>query len=218
VTGFFYVSSQQCFVSNETHVITTNHFFNTFFILCIPTTTTNENPTWLLATFIFWTATINQWQYLLQDDRYKNVIIDSLKYLSEKGKIDVFAFVIMPNHVHFIWRIKAMNGKETPHASFLKYTAHEFRKMLMQEDPRRLLRYAVEARNKAHEFWRRDSLAVHLYSSPVANQKMNYIHLNPISKHWKFVDDPCDYAYSTASFYGRGRKDFSFVKDLQNEF
>ena len=48
----------------------------------------------------FWTATINQWQYLLQHDRYKNVIIDSLKYLSEKGKIDVFAFVIMPNHVH----------------------------------------------------------------------------------------------------------------------
>ena len=45
----------------------------------------------------FWTATINHWQKLLGEDIYKDVIIDSLEYLSNAGKIDVFAFVIMPN-------------------------------------------------------------------------------------------------------------------------
>ena len=52
----------------------------------------------------FWTATINQWQNLLWENSYKDVITSSLEYLSNAGKIDVFAFVIMPNHLHLIWR------------------------------------------------------------------------------------------------------------------
>jgi len=77
----------------------------------------------------FWTATINQWFWLLEKDEYKNVIIDSLQYLSDAEKIVVFAFVIMPNHMHLIWRVNEPNGKESPQGSLLKYTAHVFKKM-----------------------------------------------------------------------------------------
>ena len=66
----------------------------------------------------FWTATINNWNRLLLQDRYKDVIIESLQYLSNENKIDVFAFVIMPNHIHLIWRTKELNGKETAQGSF----------------------------------------------------------------------------------------------------
>ena len=31
----------------------------------------------------FWTATINKWYRLLEGDEYKDVIIDSLQYLSD---------------------------------------------------------------------------------------------------------------------------------------
>ena len=47
----------------------------------------------------FWTATINKWQRLLEKDEYKNVIIDSLQYLTDEEKIDVYAFINMPNHI-----------------------------------------------------------------------------------------------------------------------
>ncbi|MEX6690589.1 transposase [Danxiaibacter flavus] len=166
----------------------------------------------------FWTATINSWQLLLWDDRYKNVIVNSLRYLSEKGKIDLFAFVIMPNHIHLIWRTNELNGKETAQGSFLKFTAHEFRRMLLNEDGRELKKYAVTAHNKRHEFWQRDSLAIHLYSGKVAYQKMNYIHNNPVTERWKLVKDPCDYIYSSASFYEKGEKRYDFLEDLRNEF
>ena len=69
----------------------------------------------------FWTATINNWQHLLQEDRFKEVIIQSLSTLSERGLIDVFAFVIMLNHVHLIWRTNALNGKETAHGITAAY-------------------------------------------------------------------------------------------------
>ena len=112
-------------------------------------------------------------QKLLQPDTYKDIIIDSLNYLSNAGKIDVFGFVIMPNHIHLIWRTKELNGKETAQGSFLKYTAHEFRKILYKENKNELLSYQVDAHNKEHEFWQRDSLAILLYSKDIAFQKLN---------------------------------------------
>ena len=100
----------------------------------------------------FWTATINNWFRLLEEDVYKDIAVSSLEYLSHAGKIDVFAFTIMPNHIHLIWRINDMNGKETAQASFLKYTAHEFKKLIKKREPEKLAAYAINAHNKKHEF------------------------------------------------------------------
>lgn len=171
-----------------------------------------------LGDIYFWTATINNWQRLLQADRYKQVIIDSLEHLSSHGKMDVFAFVIMPNHIHLIWRINENNGKETTQGSFLKYTAHAFKKRLINEGGNVIEDYAVEAHNKKYEFWQRDSLAIPLYTREVAYQKLDYLHYNPVAEQWQLVKDPCDYKYSTARFYEIGVKDFGFIKDLREEF
>jgi REP element-mobilizing transposase RayT len=171
-----------------------------------------------MAEIYFWTTTINQWQKLLLDDAFKDIIIQSLDFLSDAGKIDVFGFVIMPNHLHLIWRALEMNGKETPQGSFLKYTAHEFRKKLYEEDPRQLDNFKVNAHNKYYEFWQRDPLAIHLYTKDVAFQKLHYSHYNPLAEHWNLAMDPSDYTYSSAKFYEQGIKSFAFLKDLREEF
>ena len=79
----------------------------------------------------------------------KNIIIQSLKFLYEEKKIIIYGFVIMPTHVHFMWQQNSLNGKETPVGSFMKFTAHCFRKNLITED--KLYLYKVEAKNKSHE-------------------------------------------------------------------
>jgi len=127
----------------------------------------------------FWTATIRNWNCLLSASSFKDIIVDSLPYLSSKGLIDVFGFVIMPNYVHFIWRMNKMNGKGKPFGSFLKYTAHQFKKVIKLSE---LEKDKLNAANKSHEFWQRDSLAIELYSQKVAYQKLDYIHLNPMAK------------------------------------
>jgi putative transposase len=166
----------------------------------------------------FWTATINGWRHLLQPDAYKDVIIGSLEHLSAAKLIDVFAFVIMPNHIHLIWRMLAANGKESANGSFLKFTAHEFKRMLKQDPNSDLEKYAVVARNKKYEFWQRDPLAIHLYTRPVAYQKMDYLHYNPMAERWQLATEPSGYKYSTAKFYENGIKDYLFIKDLREEF
>lgn len=113
----------------------------------------------------FWTATIRNWCHLLEEDSYKEIIIQSIENLSNRNLIDIFGFVIMPNHIHLIWMMKQFNGKELPSASLLKFTAHQFKKML---NPKELAKFQVNASNKKFEFWQRDPLAVELYSPDVA--------------------------------------------------
>jgi len=55
-----------------------------------------------------------------------------------------------------------MNGKEKPHASFLKYTAHAFKQYLQTNKLGDLKLYSVDAANKQFEFWQRDSSAFEL--------------------------------------------------------
>jgi putative transposase len=171
-----------------------------------------------IGKLFFVTATTNGWKYLLKNHAYKDVIINSMQWLSDAGSWEVFAFVIMPNHMHSIIRTKALNGKETAQGSFLKYTAHEFKKRLKMEGRASLTPYRVQAKNKIHEFWQRDSLAVHLYSPHVAYQKLNYIHNNPLAEHWQLVTYPSDYKYSSATYHEKGVTSYSFLKDLRNEF
>jgi REP element-mobilizing transposase RayT len=149
---------------------------------------------------------------------YKDVVISSLNYLSAAGKIDVFAFVVMPNHIHLIWRINDLNGKETAQGSLLKYTAHEFKKLLKKGNEGGLISYAVAAPNKEYEFWQRDSLSVSLFTKDVAFQKLDYLHFNPLSERWQLVKDPGDYVYSSAAYYEKGEKNYPFLKDLREEF
>jgi REP element-mobilizing transposase RayT len=37
--------------------------------------------------------------------KYKQIILDSLKFLVEQKRVKVYGFVIMINHVHIIWHI-----------------------------------------------------------------------------------------------------------------
>ena len=164
----------------------------------------------------FWTATIKDWNHLLKEDEYKQIIVDSFDYL--KGKFDVFAFVIMPNHIHVILRVNEYNGKEKPHVSFMKFTAHQFKKRLQKKSPEELLKYQVDKTNKAYEFWQADSLAVNLYSRDVAYQKLDYLHLNPLQEHWSLVERPEEYTFSSAPYYELGNGRFRFLKDLREEY
>lgn len=169
-----------------------------------------------LGSIYFWTASIHLHIPLLYHEDACNIILNSLSYLSNKKHLSVFAFVIMPTHVHFIWKAESKNGKEMPHVSFLKYTAHQFKSMLIPQ-PDELLKFQVNAANKKFEFWQRDSLAIELYSPEIIFQKLDYIHHNPVSKKWNLTDDFTLYPYSSASFYEKGESSFTFLKDIRIE-
>lgn len=171
-----------------------------------------------IGSVFFWTATIHEWKHLLAEERYKQIIIDSLLHLKERKLIHVLAYVIMPNHIHLIWKLNEYNGKELPSASFTKFTGHQFQKVLRETNPDLLEEYAVDFPNKRYEFWQRDSKAMHLYAEEMLIQKLNYIHNNPLQEHWKICDTPEEYPYSSANFYNEGSDWFDLAERYEDHF
>mgnify|MGYP002777332017 FL=1 len=161
----------------------------------------------------FWTATINGWKHLLADNNKKEVIRQSLINLSDRGLIEVYGYVIMPNHIHTIWKLNELNGKEMPSGSLLKFTAHEFKRILSAKE---LTEFSVVAGNKKHEFWQRDAMAIELFTPEVAWQKLDYIYNNPLAEKWSLVKDPCEYTFSSAGFYLDQASNQGFLHHLGN--
>ena len=59
----------------------------------------------------FFTATILEWKPLLKQDKYKDIINNSLRFLVQQNRVIVYSFVIMPNHIHLIWQIQLGHEK-----------------------------------------------------------------------------------------------------------
>jgi REP element-mobilizing transposase RayT len=147
------------------------------------------------------------------------VIIDSFHNLSARSKIKVYGFVIMPNHMHCIWEMIEMVGKEKPYASFNKFTSHQFLNLLRSNDAEQLKSFAVpNDKERRHNFWQRDPLAVRLDSRAKALQKLDYIHLNPLNSRWNLAEKPEDYKWSSARFYETGVDQFEFLTHIGERF
>jgi hypothetical protein len=50
----------------------------------------------------FLTATNLEWKKLLQQDKYKDIIVRSMRFLAKQNRVLIYGFVIMPNHLHLI--------------------------------------------------------------------------------------------------------------------
>jgi putative transposase len=165
----------------------------------------------------FWTCTIKDWKHLLESEIYKQLIIDALKKLVDKELIEIYAFVIMPNHIHLILKLLKPNGKEKPSSSFLKETAHLIKRDLTDKQ-NVLLDFLVNEADRSYRVWQRDPLAIELFNEIILEQKLTYIHNNPLQKKWNLSMNPEDYYWSSASFYETGVDEFKILKHYKDYF
>lgn len=150
----------------------------------------------------FVTASISGWRHLLAEPNYIRIVLDSLVWLQNEKKILLFAFVIMPSHLHMILKPENKTIGDIVQ-DFGSYTAHAILHELRKDKREDLLRFFHEQRRDTrheHSIWQ-DIQAKNIYSSKFLFQKMDYIHSNPVSKDWELIDDRAEYKYSSACFY-----------------
>jgi REP element-mobilizing transposase RayT len=157
----------------------------------------------------FLTVTCLEWKYVLAEDRYKDIITDSLTYLAKSNRVYVYAFVTMSNHFHLIWRMVGEHRRANVQRDFLKYISQQILKVMKREKSELLGGLLVNAKDRKYQVWERNSLSVPLWTPKVLEQKLDYIHNNPVQAGLcKF---PEDYNYSSAQFYERNEKDWVFL-------
>jgi REP element-mobilizing transposase RayT len=159
----------------------------------------------------FFTATNLNWIKLLEDDAHKNIVINSLKFLSDNGRIKVLGFVIMPNHIHLIWQILTPHKNEDVQRDFLKYTAQQIKFSLIKKDSPLLDDILVNAKDRRYQLWERNPFWFELDNTDTLLQKLNYIHNNPLQTKWQLADCAEDYPFSSARFYKTNNSTFDFL-------
>ena len=123
----------------------------------------------------FFTASIKGFYQLLQHDTYKDIVINSLKFLVEEKRIKLFAFCIMPDHIHLIWQMQPLIHPQHVQRDFLKYTAQKIKLELQKHQPEVLAQFKSDANDRTYNFWKRRSLSIELRTDKVYQQKLDYL-------------------------------------------
>lgn len=153
----------------------------------------------------FITTRAIQKAHLFQRDVIKQIILDSWDFMRREKWFEFYCFVVMPNHVHFIVRCHTTHRVQDMVRDFKKYTAKKIIAQYEQEENERVLEFlrnAVKRSDKQnYAVWEDDYMAKDVYSPRFLQQKMDYIHNNPLQPHWNLVENPSDYVWSSAGFY-----------------
>ncbi len=156
------------------------------------------------------TLQVIDWVDIFTRKNYRDIVLSSFEYCSEHKGLNLWAYVIMSNHVHLI--VSTMDSNLSDVLRDMKrFTATSILKAIDNpKESRRdwiLKRFEFAARrhkrNSKYQFWTHENHAVELVSGKFIRQKCGYIHDNPVRAG--LVASPRDWLYSSASNYeGQG--------------
>ena len=155
----------------------------------------------------FVTLTIVKWLDVLSRNNQKMIIIDSLEYSQSNKSLDIYAYCIMSNHIHLI---VGANGKfllSDILRDFKKFTSRQIIKNIIEYNESRreifLSAFKKEGRmnynQQNYKVWQRGYRAIEISSNKFLDQKIEYIHNNPVEQ--LIVERPEDYLFSSARNY-----------------
>ena len=149
----------------------------------------------------FLTSTVVAWLPAFSQPDFVNIVLESWRFLQRERDIEILAWVIMENHIHWIavgpkLGQRVGESKSFMALSILKAMKEKGYKTLLQELTYYKLRHKTD---QEHQFWQEGSHPQVMESDDVLWQKIEYIHNNPLRRG--YVDDPVHWRYSSARAY-----------------
>lgn len=164
------------------------------------------------SSICFTTSTVVGWQDVFTRDVYRNILLDSISFCQHKQGLLVHAWVLMTNHLHLICSSSGQQLAQTLR-NMKSYTAMKLIDAIInnpEESRRKSLLHTFEeagmnsSSNFQFKFWEHENHPVLLNTSTMYNQRLNYIHFNPVKAG--FVTEPWHWKYSSAvDYYHQGK-------------
>lgn len=166
----------------------------------------------------FITITTVGWIDVFTRLRQKYVLINALKHCQKERGLEIYAYCMMPSHLHMLCKASEKEPLSNVIRDFKKFTSKKIVKTIIEypESRReRMLKYFKEAcvhlkRKQMYKVWQDGYHAEHVYSNSFIKQKVNYIHKNPIVD--KIVSKPEDYMFSSARNYAELDSELEIVR------
>ena len=152
------------------------------------------------------TLTVVGWIDIFTRQRYRDIVIESLRFCQQKKGLHIMGYVVMSNHLHLIVYTEGYALSDVLR-DFKKFTATQILKSIETEPESRrewlLYMFMFYAKhnsdNRHYQFWQQDNHPILLWTLPVIWQKLTYIHQNPVRAG--IVSESTHYVYSSARDY-----------------
>ncbi|HTF82404.1 MAG TPA: transposase [Cytophagales bacterium] len=150
----------------------------------------------------FVTFTVHQWADVFTRQLYIDEFLSSIKYCQEHKGLEVYAWVVMSNHVHMILRAQDENLSDVIR-DLKKYTSKNIYKAIADHPKESRKEWLL--RVLSHEdriwFWEEGYHGEQIFDVGFYESKLNYIHMNPVRAG--IVEKEEEYLNSSASaIYG----------------
>ena len=148
----------------------------------------------------FLTCTVLKWLPLFAQPANAKILLDSLTYLQNQGRLTLYGYVILENHCHLL---AAAPDLSQTIASFKSFTAGQIiQRLTERQSPVLELLAFHKARHKVdrdHQVWQEGSHPEQIQGEAMMRQKLAYMHNNPVARG--YVDDPVHWRYSSVRNY-----------------
>ena len=166
-------------------------------------------PRWKIdydpSNLYFVTTTAIHRVHLFKRDVIRRLIVDVLDMVRILRSLELYAFVVMPNHVHFIVQCTTEYTISDLMREFKPSVANRIVWQYQAEGNQKVLQFLGEAVQRPdkqrYQVWDEGYDAKDVFSPDFLREKMEYTHNNPIQPHWQLVDRAEDYVWSSARFY-----------------
>jgi len=151
------------------------------------------------------------WVDVFTRKEYREIVIQSLEYCQEQKGLELYSWCLMTNHVHLIFSAAECNPSELLR-DFKKYTSKSILKAIQENDKESRRDWMLEiferagranSRNSKYQFWRQDNQPKECFGERFIDQKLDYIHNNPVEAG--IVEKSEEYIYSSARDYYFGK-------------
>ncbi len=149
----------------------------------------------------FMTSTVVAWLPVFVTPEFAKVILESWRFLAAQRGIDILAWVMLENHLHWIAVGPQLSRRV---GEFKSFTATSILKLMEAKGTETLLQelkfYKLKHKqDQQHQLWQEGSHPQIIETEEIMWQKIEYIHNNPLRRG--YVDDPVHWRYSSARAY-----------------
>ena len=169
----------------------------------------------LIANVFFVTLKTIKGVRIFTNEKYFNVLLNSLLYCQKHKGLKLYAYCLLVNHLHLVFSTES-NHPEKFLQDFKRFTTTQIHKVLKEsqrlDDLNKLSYSAINRKNTDFRLWQRAVFPEEIFTQKFLEQKIKYTDFNPT--HHQVVSDIEHYPYTSYHNHYCAHKNFLSVLQI----